>query len=118
MLFPFQLQSLTHEVDQEIHRIVRRAAPYKYWIFRIADVVARVGAAFVLFMIVMYVLGQLFLKASLPVTGAEHEQVASFFAHLLVVTGVPAVGGYIVRDGLRRELRQAVRSASQSITNA
>lgn len=114
-MFPFQRLSLTSEVEKIIHATVRKSQPTKYYIFRLADFLAKSASIF-MFVIFMVYMSVWTLSTHLQkMSPSDLDALANPFAIAFVAAGIIGVSTHIIQDGLRHQLKGAVRDACKNI---
>ncbi len=113
-MFPFSHRSLTHAIDAEIHHFVRKASPYKYLCFRLAELASKLGIWIATLAIFFHLLLSLtWIPAnslSRPASDAIEHSMA-----LWIISGVSfTVIGDIVREGLFKDLEAIARGVLKS----
>ncbi len=101
---PFRPRSLTHAIDLEIHRLVRKASPHKYWCFRLSDIVMKTGVSIAT---LAFAACLLLSSITLPTDRLANSAFDEIFQSLLLLITLglgSAVICDIVRDGLLKDL--------------
>ena len=117
MLYPFVTRSLTKKIDDEIHLAVRRAAPVKYWTFRVSSLFERAGFALVVASFFIYFVAYSVVRS----TGQLDNPYFEIFVGVLakgVVAGISlSVIGAIFASTFFREIEPLARVALRGVVN-
>lgn len=100
-----KFQSLTHKIDTMIIRDIKRAMPLKYWSFKLAEWIARIGViGFVCSFITYFVVSTImqYHGESLP------EPYAEGFPKVTVTLLTIAILAVFIRAGLYTELEKRI----------
>lgn len=98
-----KFQSLTHKIDTMVIRDIKREMPLKYWSFKVAEWIARIGTiGFVLTFITYFGFGLMmqYYGQNLP------ESFTEGCAQAIVALIAIALVGFLVRGGLYVDLEK------------
>lgn len=106
-----KFQSLTHKIDTMVIRDIKREMPLKYWSFKVAEWIARIGTiGFVLTFITYFGFGLMmqYYGQNLP------ESFTEGCAQAIVALIAIALVGLLVRGGLYVDLEKRILDKWQS----
>lgn len=106
-----KFQSLTHKIDTMVIRDIKREMPLKYWSFKVAEWIARIGMiGFVCTFLTYFGLGLLMQHSGQNLPESFTEGCAQAIVALIAI----ALVGFLVRGGLYVDLEKRILDKWQS----
>lgn len=91
MIFPLPMPSLTHDVDQEVHRRLRQKAPRKYWTFIGCNAATKFCFYTAFATLFLYVIAMGFLGRHPHAQSGDAEQLVQFVGTAMMILMVPGM---------------------------